>query len=137
MKKILFLLFWVIPFLASAQYAFDEVFYFDNNKNVRIQIEYSGNSYLTFRTGNSVELQYNNAKVQKNYSAGTKTHLEFVRGYALSLELAIIEMSDDSSRVSLYLKDGHGPTIVFTTKDNNKTRDNRAKFLHLKSLLKK
>lgn len=136
MKKILFLLFLVIPFFASAQYAYEEVYYFDNGNNVLVQIESSGNSYITFRNGSDIVQAFYNAKIQKNYNIGTKYNLEFVKGYALSIQLASMEMKDDSSWFSVNLGDGRGAAVSYLTKDYNKTRENREKFLHLKSLLK-
>jgi len=136
MKKILFLLFFALPFLASAQYAYEEVYYFDNGNNVLVQIESSGKSYLTFRNGSDVVLEFYDAKVQKNYVIGTESWLEFVKGSGLSLQLAYIRAKEDYTNFGVNLNDGRGSAVSFSTKDYNKTRENREKFLYLKSLLK-
>ncbi len=133
MKKLLAILFLIVPFISSAQYAFDEVFYFDNNKNVWVQIESSGNSYLTFRDGNNVVFEYYNAKVQKNYSLGS-SWLEFVKGYAATLKMASIKCVDDYTYFGVT---GFGDdNFSFSTKDYNKTRQNKEKYDELRSLLR-
>lgn len=135
MKKILFLLFMVIPFLASAQYAFDEVFYFKDNKNVWVQIESSGNSYLTCREGTDVIYKFYNAKVYDDYIYYGNEMLEF-KIQKDNYPTAFLKCKDGYSWFSINLMDGRGDIYTFSTEDASKTRENRAKFLHLKSLLK-
>lgn len=121
---------------ASSQYAFDEVFYFKDNKNVRVQIESSGNSYITCREGTSVIYSFYNAKLYNDFIYYGTDMLEF-KIQKDNYPTAYLKCKDGFSFFSINMMDGRGDIYIFSTDDASKTRENKEKFLYLKSLIKK